>query len=43
MLIIKNEKSETAKGKELLNQKSIRMLEEKKNFKFFRILAAESI
>ena len=38
MLIMKNEKSETTKGIELANQKSIRTLRENENYMYLRKL-----
>ena len=43
MLIIKTWKSETTQEIDLLNQESIRMLEEKENCKYFEILEEDTI
>ena len=43
MLIMKSEESESAEGIELQNQKCIRMLGEKVNYKYLGILEADTI
>ena len=43
MLIIKSGKRETTVRIEVLNQESMRTLGEKKNYKYFRILEADTI
>ena len=43
ILIMKSEKRKIAEGKELPNQKSTRTFEEKENFKYLRILEADTI
>ena len=42
MLIRKSGKRETTEGTELLNQESIRTLEEKENYKYLEILEADT-